>query len=135
MSDYDTKSATFVYRKNYETIYFLFHFKITQYIKNHCVATTIVHVFRLTYEAIVLMQLEECPSNCPQSPAKYPILFYFAYGATISRHLPILTRREVLPRQPTVLIQSSSTCRAVLCSNRRSLNSVQCQASFDSGSE
>jgi hypothetical protein len=37
LSNYDIKSSIFGYPKNYETIYFLFHFVITQEEKNHCV--------------------------------------------------------------------------------------------------
>ena len=33
-SNYDIISSVYSYRKNYETIYFVFHFIITQYYKN-----------------------------------------------------------------------------------------------------
>jgi hypothetical protein len=36
LSDYDTKYSVFVYRENCETIYFVFHFIITQHIENRC---------------------------------------------------------------------------------------------------
>jgi hypothetical protein len=36
-SNYDIKSSIFGYPKNYEAIYLLFYFVITQEEKNHCV--------------------------------------------------------------------------------------------------
>jgi hypothetical protein len=42
-SDYDIKLFIFGYHRNHETIYFLFHFVITQEEKNRCVKCEAYH--------------------------------------------------------------------------------------------
>ena len=78
------------------------------------------------YEVIISMHLEECLSNCPQSPpapAKISDSLDFPYCATY-------TYQWSSP-PPAYYEQLSSICRVVLCSNHWSLSSAECQASFD----
>ena len=74
-SDYDTKYSVFVYHKNCETIYSVFHFMITQQIKNRRVRTMSILFIRVL-----------CSSSSSSSSSLPSSSLAVSFSASLSFH-------------------------------------------------